>query len=45
MLVEERLSWYQAEEYCYSKNANLAELIEPEERDAVLNYLRGNISV
>ena len=45
MLVEEKLSWYQAEEYCRSKNAYLAELIQPEERDAVWNYVRGNISV
>ena len=45
MLVEERLNWYQAEEYCRSKNAYLAELIEPEERDAVWNYIRGNISL
>ena len=44
MLVEEKLSWYQADEYCRSKNAFLTELIEPEERDAVWNYIRGNIS-
>ena len=43
MLVEERLDWYQAEEYCRSKNAYLAELIESDERDAVWNYVRGNI--
>ena len=41
MLVEEELSWYQAEEYCHSKNAYLAELIQPEERNAVWNYTRG----
>ena len=41
MLVEERLSWHQAEEYCRSKNAYLAELIETAERDAVWNYIRG----
>ena len=44
MLVEEKLNWYQAEEYCHSKNAYLAELIEQEERDAVWNYIKGNIS-
>ena len=41
MLVEEKLSWHQAEEYCRSKNAYLAELIETAERDAVWNYIRG----
>ena len=44
MLVQDKLDWYQAEEYCHSKNAYLAELIEPEERDAVWNYIKGNIS-
>ena len=43
MLVEERLDYNQAEEYCRSKNAYLAELIESDERDAVWNYVRGNI--
>ena len=43
MLVETNLNWYEAEEYCHSKNAYLAELIEPQERDAVWNYARGNI--
>ena len=41
MLVEEELSWCQAEEYCRNKNAYLAELIEPEGRDTVWNYTRG----
>ena len=41
MLVNDTLSWYQADEYCRSKNAYLAELIKPEERDAVWSYIRG----
>ena len=41
MLVEDRLSWNEAEEYCHSKHAYLVELIETEERDAVWNYIKG----
>ena len=44
MLIQERSTWYQAEEFCQSKNAYLAELIEPEEREAAWNYVKGNFS-
>ena len=44
MLIDERTSWCQAEEYCLKKNTYLAELIEPEEREAAWNYVKGNIS-
>ena len=40
MLVATELSWYEAEEYCRSKNAYLAELIESDERDAVWNHAK-----
>ena len=43
MLVETDLNWSQAEEYCDNKNEYLAELNEPEEKDAVWNYARGEI--
>ena len=41
MLVEERMTWAQADEYCRDKNAYLAELTQTEERDAVWNYAKG----
>ena len=35
LIVEGNYSWYNASTTCESKNAYVAELIDPEERDAV----------
>ena len=37
-------SWYEALSFCESKHSYLAEVTDPEERDAVWNYAKGNIS-
>ena len=41
LFVEDTSTWYEALSFCENKNAYLAELIDPEERDAVWNYAKG----
>ena len=40
LIVEGDYSWYNASSICESQNAYVAELIDPEERDAVWRYAK-----
>ena len=40
LFVEGIYTWYNASSICESKNAYLAELVDPDERDAVWRYAK-----